>query len=82
MTTLTKYQVHLHVPASRTHGVAEFETMTEAYVYLIELLADLMHYLPNVKDCDWVDDDLVHILGWDDGILGMATVTTREETVH
>jgi hypothetical protein len=73
----TAYEVHLHI--NGTSGMASFPSMTEAMLYMIELVVDLMAH-PLIADADWIDDDHVHFVGHHNEIIGTATL--RMETLH
>ena len=75
---MVNYQVRVHIAHNGTHGVAEFPSMTEAYLYLIETIAQLVLYVPMVKDAEWVDDELVRLVGHNGEILGTCTVIMAE----
>jgi len=80
---MTKYQVHVHLAdASRTHGVAEFDSMTEAYCYLIDLIAQLIFFVRGYRDAQWLGDEMVHLIGDDGSIVGTATVVSTDTVIH
>jgi hypothetical protein len=79
---MTKYQVHLHLTANKSHGIAEFDSMTEAYCYLLETIAQMLFFLPGFRDAEWLDDDMVHLIGDDGTIVGTATVICTDALVH
>jgi hypothetical protein len=74
----TTYAVHLHI--NGTNGMATFPTMTEAMLYMIELVVDLIAAHPQIADADWIDDDNVCFVGHNNEILGTASL--RMETLH
>lgn len=71
---MSKYQVHVHFHENKTHGVAEFDTMSEAYLYLIDTIAGMLIALPRMKDAMWLDDEQVNFIAVDGTIFGTATV--------
>lgn len=79
---MTKYHVHLHLAKDQTHGVAEFDSMTEAYCYLFETIGNLLFFIPGFRDAQWLDDDTVHLVGDDGTIVGTATVICSDALVH
>ena len=78
----TTFSVHLHLTKNQTHGVAEFDTMLEAYNYLLETIAGLLFLVPGFRDAVWLDDDTVHLIGDDGAIVGTATVISSDMMVH
>lgn len=77
----TEYQIHLHLLPNNTYGIASFDSMTEAMLYLQTLIVDLLAH-PAIVDADWLDDDHVHLLGRNGDIIGHVTLVMETITYH
>lgn len=80
---MTNYQVHVTIAHTGRTGIAEFTSMTEAYLYMIETVGSLLFlFYPDVVDADWADDDHFSIIGRDGRVHATASLIIGEVVVH
>ena len=81
--TVPAYQVQVTITHTGRVGIAEFASMTEAYLYMIETVGSLLFlFYPDVVDADWSDDDHFSIVGRDGRVHATASLIFAETIVH